>query len=173
MPAVTSETARQSAPEGTAGPVQRMVNAMAAEGLFVSPHQIEMLSGKGHSSEGANVHVVNIAEVAAGTVKVKLRCQDNHECLPFYILVHGVDRVTLASAKVGEMPVIEANPPEKVVRGGDHAILILETSDSRMRFPVICLEGGAPGQKIRVTSPDRKRNFDAEIVAVGLLKGSL
>jgi hypothetical protein len=93
--------------------------------------------------------------------------------LPFYVLVHGIDRVKAATAALPKMRVFEVNRPLNVIRGGDRAILVLETSDSRLSFPVICLESGAPGQKIRVISSDHKRSYDAEIVAPGLLKGIL
>ena len=59
-----------------------------------------------------------------------------------------------------------------VIRGGDHATLILESPDFRMRFPVICLQSGVRGQRVRVASPDHKQFYEAEIVAPGMLKGS-
>jgi hypothetical protein len=117
--------------------------------------------------------VVGMTDAAPGTIKVKLRCRDSHECLPFYVLVHGVDRVKVGSAKEGAMPLSKASSRQNVVRGGDRAILILETPDSRMSFPVICLQAGTRGQKVRVTSTDRRRFYDAEVVAAGILKGSL
>jgi hypothetical protein len=155
------------------GPSQGVIDAIALAGLPVSASQIEMLAGSGNAMGNVSVRVVSISDRTDGTAKVKLRCQDNHECLPFYVLVHGVDHMKVTNAAIPATAVLNTTPPPNVIRGGDRAFLILETPDSRMSFPVICLQSGAPGQKIRVTSSDRKRSYDAEIVAAGLLKGSL
>jgi len=69
--------------------------------------------------------------------------------------------------------VVKASSLQNVIRGGDHATLILESPDSRMRLPVICLQSGVLGQRIRVASPDRKQYYEAEIVSPGMLKGNL
>jgi flagella basal body P-ring formation protein FlgA len=42
-----------------------------------------------------------------------------------------------------------------------------------MSLPVISLQAGVLGQKIRVTSLDHRQFYDAKIVAVGLLEGNL
>ncbi len=150
----------------------RIMDAMALAGVAASPDQIELLSRVNGTAVNATMRVVNVSHAAAGTLKVRLRCQDNHECLPFYVLVHGLEPVKLGGAEVHTVAAAEPTPLHNVVRGGDRAILILETPDSRMSFPVICLQSGAPGQKVRVTSPDRRRFYDAEVVAAGVLKGS-
>jgi hypothetical protein len=173
IPIAASETAGSSSSAQIGGPLRRIIDALVSAGLAVSAHQIEMLSGAGNAIGNASVRVVSISGGAGGTTKVKLRCQDNHECLPFYVLVHGIDSVKVTNAAAIAEPLVDSIRPQDIIRGGDRAILILETADSRMRFPVICLQSGAPGQRIKVTSADRKRSYDAEIVAPGLLKGIL
>jgi hypothetical protein len=152
----------------------RIVDAMASAGIAVSPDRIEVLSGANSATEHATMRVVSVSHGNAGTLQVKLRCQDNHECLPFYVVVHGVDGKA-GGAKVRAVPGATASPlqDQDIVRGGDHATLILESPDSRMSFPVVCLQSGARGQKVRVSSPDRKRFYDAEVVAAGIVKGRL
>lgn len=172
MSQTTSQAVSLNNADRIVSPVQRIAAAMDLAGLSVSPDQIELLSGNGNPVS-ASMRVVSMTEATAGTVKVKLRCRDNRKCLPFYVLVHGVDRAKVGSAGVRVVAVAEATPAQNIVRGGDHAILILESPDSRMSFPVICLQSGARGQRVRVTSPDRKRFYDAEVVAAGILKGSL
>ncbi len=141
-----------------------------------------MLSGA-KLGAAASLHVVKVANAAAGpnaggtitarTIQVRLRCQDNHECLPFYVLVHGIDDPKALGAEPKALRALAQAAMPATVRGGDHAILILETADSRLSFPVICLQSGNRGQKVRVSSPDHARFYDAEVVAAGLLKGSL
>jgi hypothetical protein len=150
---------------------QRVAEAMASAGMVAEPGQIDLLSGVSTTREDASVQVVSVAHRAGGTVKVKLRCSDNHDCLPFYVLVHGLNGVD-ATPKMGAASVATASA-NNIIRGGDHAILILETPDAWMRFPVVCLQGGVVGQKVRAASPDRKQFYDAEVVGAGLLKGKL
>jgi flagella basal body P-ring formation protein FlgA len=40
-------------------------------------------------------------------------------------------------------------------------------------LPVICLQNGVRGQRIRVASKDHRRFFEGEVVGTGVLKGSL
>ncbi len=168
MPAVSQTGA--AAPSSLA---QRVVDALALTGITVGPRQIEFLSGTHRARESEGVRVVSVTDSTAGTAKVKLRCPDNHDCLPFYVLVHSLTGASLRSTKLQAPPISAANAPQNVVRGGDRATLVLESPDSRLSFPVICLQSGMLGQKIRVASPDRRQVFDAEVVASGMLKGKL
>lgn len=152
---------------------QRVADAMASAGLAVSPNQIELLSGVSTARESASLRVVSVTHRTGGTVKVELRCHDNYECLPFYVLVHGLDGVKEGHSKTAAVSAAAARSPKDMIRGGDHAILIVETPDSRMKFPVICLQSGVLGQRIRAASPDRKQLYEAEVVAAGILKGKL
>jgi hypothetical protein len=160
--------------------VQRVVDAMGLAGLVVGSDQVEFLAGI--ASPGETVRVVSVSDSRAGTVKVKLRCLDSHECLPFYVLVHGVlvhgvlvpslDKVNVGGEKHA-VPIEKATSLQNIIRGGDRATLTLETQDSRMSFPVICLQSGVRGQRVRAASPDHRQFFDAEVVAPGMLRGSL
>jgi hypothetical protein len=152
---------------------RHLVEALMSAGVIVRPAQIELLSGTSNIGESAKVRVVSVNDRADGSAKVKLRCQDNHECLPFYILVHGLGRVNGERTRVHAVPVVQASSLQNVIRGGDHATLILESADSRMSLPVICLQSGVRGQRIRVSSTDHRQFFDAEVVATGMVKGSL
>ncbi len=158
---------------------QQIVNAMVSTGITLSPDQIEPLSDVGSVPSTATIRVVSVSDGADGTntVKAKLRCHDNRECLPFYVLVHGVTNVNAIQLGSHTAPLRKGSSLQgslqNVVRGGDHATLILETPDARMSLPVICLQSGMPGQKIRAASLDRKRFFDVEVVAAGMLKGNL
>ena len=155
----------------TAISAERIVDAMASAGLVVKTDQIELLS-RNSATINATMRVVSVGNLTAGTVKAKLRCRDNRECLPFYVLVHGVDGIIEGSQRLHPALVNNDSSLPTVVRGGDHATLILESPDSRMSMPVICMQSGMRGQRIRVTSLDRKRFYDVEVIAAGILKGS-
>jgi len=169
MPAAMSQT---GVPRSAIS-AQRIVGAMASAGITVSPGQIELLSGTSLARESTSVRVESVSNGTGGVIKVKLRCQDNLDCLPFYVLVHGLDEARVGGRKVRAVPGVVPSSPQNIIRGGDHATLIIETPDSRMTFPVICLQSGMRGQKIRVASPDHRQFYDAEVIATGILKGSL
>jgi len=169
MPAAVSQTGVA----GTVSSVQGTVDALARAGIVVGPYQVEFLSGIRSARESANVRVVSVTSSSSGTAKVKMRCQDNRECLPFYVLVHQIDGVKLGSSRAAVVPETTPVSPKNVIRSGDHATLVLETPDARMSFPVICLQSGVRGQRIRAASPDRRQFYYAEVVAPGMLKGSL
>ncbi len=152
---------------------QHIAGALAVAGISVHESQIDVLAGVANAGENANLTVVTASKGTGSTIRVKLRCRDNRECLPFYVLVRGVDRKIASLSAARLMPAIEEAPVQNIVRGGEHATLILESPDSRMSLPVICLQSGTMGQKIRVSSPDHRQFYDAEVVAVGILKGSL
>jgi hypothetical protein len=170
---VTTVAVSQTGVVRTAVSAHSIADAMELAGTAVNPDQIEFLSGGGNLKESAEVRVLSVTNRADGALNVKLRCQDNHECLPFYVLVHGLDRVNLILPGSQPQPIAAAIAPQNLIRGGDHATLILESRDSRISMPVICLQSGVRGQKIRVASTDRRQYFNAEIVATGMLKGNL
>lgn len=157
----------------TAISTRQVADAMVAAGIVVNPDQIELLSGVGTARGHASMRVVSVMNGNAGIAKVKLRCRDNHECLPFYVLVRGLDEGKLGSARERPAPRANASALQNVIHGGDHATLFVETPNFRMTVPVICLQSGVHGQRIRVASLDRKRYYDAEVVAAGILKGNL
>jgi hypothetical protein len=150
-----------------------VADAMQRTGTAVNLDQIELLSGGSDIGESAELRVSSVTNRTDGALKVKLRCRDNHECLPFYVLVHGLDQAHLILPERRAQPLAAAVASQNLIRGGDHATLILESPDSRISMPVICLQSGVRGQTIRVASTDRKQFFEAEIVATGMLKGSL
>jgi hypothetical protein len=104
-------------------------------------------------------------------LKVELRCHDHRACLPFYVLLNAGTADApgpTATPQTLEVPVKQA-----LMRDGDPATLVFENTALRITLPVICLQSGNRGQKIRVSSKDRKHFFKAEIVDLGLLRATL
>jgi flagella basal body P-ring formation protein FlgA len=165
---------------------QQIADAMSVAGIAVTPAQIEVLSGSIHAKVNATLRVVSVREQSSGAITVKLRCQNNDQCLPFYVFVHGVAGMASGTSsgvggRVGQalittsaqkVSALTLSGPA-IVRSGDRATLILESADSHMRLPVVCLQSGAMGEMIHVSSPDHRQFFDAEVVGSGMLKGKL
>jgi len=168
-------------PERFAISTRQIADALASVGLVVNVSQVEFLSDVSATSDHALLQVVSTANRTAGSAIVKLRCHDNHECLPFYVVVHGSKVRSLNGEAAGTRlqlasdrgPLVEDTSFPRVIRGGDSATLILENADFRIKVPVICLQTGMRGQRIRVASKDHRRFFEGEVIGTGMLKGSL
>src|SRR5271170_653659 len=82
---------------------RQVVDALASAGLEVNVTQVEFLSEVSAVSDHASLQVVSTASRPAGNSMVKMRCHDNHECLPFYVLVHAskaIPRLQLTNEKI-------------------------------------------------------------------------
>jgi flagella basal body P-ring formation protein FlgA len=64
--------------------------------------------------------------------------------------------------------------PKKVItmRAGTHATMLMDDDRSHIQIAVISLENGVAGHSIRVTSPDHKQVYVAEVVNASLLRKS-
>jgi flagella basal body P-ring formation protein FlgA len=64
--------------------------------------------------------------------------------------------------------------PKKVItmRAGTHATMLMDDDRSHIQIAVISLENGIAGHSIRVTSPDHKQVYVAEVVNASLLRKS-
>jgi hypothetical protein len=146
-----------------------VAEAITQAGMQVRPGQVDILSAIGSVHPDALLHVVRVARLNTDLLKVRMRCEENSECLPFYVLLHGKTEGEVADfRKLLEKTPIAPKAP--VVRGGEAVTLIVQTQDMRMTLPVICLQNGRLGERIKVTSPDRKRTFEAEVVQAGLVR---
>ena len=160
---------------------QRVAEALAAAGVRVSAGQVRFLSPVSATSNDSGLEVMDVANWTGDTRKAELRCHDRRACLPFYVLLtssgtaEAHDRTSISETKAAP-PAGAASPTQSqqiLMRDGDRATLVFEESALRITLPVICLQSGNRGQKIRVVSADHKRFFTAEIVQSGLLRATL
>lgn len=171
--------AGQSQPNRIAITPQHVVSAMAGAGWKVSVGQVQLLSQVTSTVRDAWLEVVQVTHWQEDKLKVELRCHDPRACLPFYVLVDQI-RAADKPGQTAAMPAdVQAKPPllettaeKPLMRSGDPATLTFSDQGLRITMPVVCLENGHQGQKIRVASADHKRFYKAEIVGPGLLKAT-
>ena len=60
-----------------------------------------------------------------------------------------------------------------MVHNGKDATLVFEGQNMRMIMPVLCLQNGVRGQRIRVISKDRKKVFLALVTGPGTLTSAV
>jgi hypothetical protein len=157
----------------------QVAEAITSSGTAVNAGQVQFLAQVDAAREDASLRVVSVKGSIDGATDVKLRCQDNRECLPFYVLIHNARpaRFTDGYAKPVSIATRSGSADNTssagLMRSGDRATLILEEADFRISMPVICLEAGMRGQQIRVASKDGRRFYKGEVMSSGILKGRL
>jgi Chaperone for flagella basal body P-ring formation len=146
----------------------------------VSGNQVELLTAVRSTRAEPPLEVTSVEPWRTGSAKVRLRCSQRAECLPFYVLViwpsaeeseTAISRWSSAGSHAIAPP-----PPQHgpwLVHNGQPATLFIEREHLRVQLPVVCLENGSAGNTIRARSTDHKRIYVAEVVGEKLLKGRL
>ncbi|HZD33410.1 MAG TPA: hypothetical protein VE779_17325, partial [Candidatus Angelobacter sp.] len=67
---------------------QRIVAALAANGINITPGQLDVLGEVRTLHANPALEITAIVPWQQASAKVRLRCQQREECLPFYVLVN-------------------------------------------------------------------------------------
>ncbi|WP_128911451.1 hypothetical protein [Granulicella sibirica] len=131
--------------------------------------------------------------------QLKIVCRNPVECLPFYVAVSWpedapqpripADVLQQSRASKGslgkvltesnrdhpsnERSGIEISQSGVALKPGAPATLVMDDERVHIRMKVVCLQGGAAGDKVRVSTVDHKQAYVGEVVSPTLLKGSL
>jgi Chaperone for flagella basal body P-ring formation len=152
---------------------------LASAGVRVRTDQIEMLSNVSSVRANADLTVLSVSDWRGDARKVSLRCTNNADCLPFYIILHHASASEIpqkfskhdrAATPAGKS---RTRTGEILIRGGQSATLVLETENMRITLPVTCLQNGRRGERIRVMSSGARKIYQAEVLEPGLLRGIL
>lgn len=101
--------------------------------------------------------------------RVRVRCQDESACLPFYVLVH-LSSAQVPTSRQGLAPATENAP---VLRSGDHTSMVIDSGLLHLRLPVTCLQAGGVGSTIRVTGPAHSKVYQVAVIDRTTVRGSL
>lgn len=121
---------------------------------------------------------------------VRLRCEGEGMCLPFYAMVYLAagqsaqpstqsSTHATASAAVSRPQSLRGGaassgaqqPP--LVRSGDHVLLLIDSGPLHLRIHVTCLASGVAGSTIRVAGPNRREVYQAAVVDRYTVRGTL
>lgn len=125
--------------------------------------------------------------LTAHEARLRIVCRVQAACLPFFataVWPDGAGPVSLSSdrntASAARKLLPSAEPAGAAdegsparIRAGSPVTLLLEGERIHIRLQAVCVQGGATGDRVRVTSRDRKQTYVAEIVTPTLLRGSL
>jgi len=171
-----------ASPTGEKFPVDpRQISALlSAVGVRTSPEQVHLLSAVHANRDNAALEIVSAEPWQRAGAQVLLRCQKRQECLPFYVLVswptpRAAETLLRQFTDAHTRAVAPVSPQRGplLVHRGERATLVIRSEHMLVKLSVICLASGDAGKHVRVSSTDRKRTFEAEVVGRGLLKGAL
>jgi hypothetical protein len=153
--------------------------AISAAGLQIGTDQVVLLSDVVATTATPRLKVESIEPWGDGRMRVRVECAASEQCLPFYVAVRfGQDsssRPGIAVSGVSSTEAVRtpADPKSIVVRAGAPATLLLDGAHVHIRIAVVCLENGAAGQTIRVSSKDHRQTYSAKVIDEAVLRASL
>jgi hypothetical protein len=168
-----------------AAPVRAIITAdqvaaaISAAAMVVSPDQVTLLTEVVAKTNPPSLKVESIEQWGNHRIKVRLGCEDQDDCLPFYVAVRfdqdgGAKAAGYRSNQASAVDARQSQVQQAIaVRAGSRAVLLIDGGHVHVRLNVICLENGATGQNIRVECKDPKQTYVAKVVNGGFLRGNL
>jgi hypothetical protein len=175
----------------------QIVSAMEDRQLPTRGVQVSLAAAMTASIEDPPLEVQAVTLLSSHQVRLRISCRDRTQCLSFFAIAtypedlkpatlkpttdsptSVVGRPVPSASTVAEAPVNSAlvksgkSVKQPIFRSGAPATLDFDEERIHIRIEVLCLESGAVGDKIRVTSRDRKQVYVAQVVTPTLLKGS-
>lgn len=147
---------------------EQIAAVLASGGMGVAPNQVSPLAKVVARVADPALKVISIQKAGDRRMIARLECAHAAECLPFLVAVRVEDG---ASAPVP--PSGLSQPQSLLVRAGSSATLLLDGTHVHISIPVICLENGSMGQRIRVANPDRSKFYTVQVAGDRLLRGAL
>ena len=149
-------------------------------GIAVTAEQVSLPTPVPVRHEGTAIEILSIAAMDRAHSRIRLRCRETAECLPFYAVLQGTfpavsqrgirQQERLPGSREVTRP---ASDGPWLVRSGERATLLLEGIHVHIHLPVICLNNGRAGNMIQVATTDHKRIYRAQVSGAGLVKGGL
>jgi len=155
---------------------EQIAAAVNIAGMKISPDQVRLLTDVVSTTGTPSLKVESIEQWGEHRMKVRIDCVNSDECLPFFVAVDWGAKASPAVANPADSPSIlrvKTGPASFVVRAGSSAVLILEGDHIHIKLSVICLENGASGQTIRVSSLDHRLTYTAQVGEGAILRGRL
>ena len=152
--------------------------ALEVAGLRVTPAQIVLPLQLATESEHPVLHVIGAELVSGSRLRIRLACNSNRDCQPFFALVERSSTdpalnfmASLPSSSAPDLPIRTGTAPG--IRAGQHATLLMEDDHMRISVPIISIDSGAVGKEVRVSSLDRKTTYQATVLGPQMVRGSL
>jgi hypothetical protein len=154
---------------------EQVAATMNRMGMRVAPEQVTLLTQVVATTNAPRLRVNSVEPWNDGSLRARLECESPEQCLPFFVGLRVNGGQSQAGAQPDASAIVSSSrlPKAIAIRNGDEAILRLDSERVHIRLSVICLENGAQGQTIRVTTKDRKMTYRAQVVDGATLQGRL
>ena len=186
--------------EPTRSPVTngQMFTALQKARLPTEGAEISIAAAITASVPGAELELISMLQLSPSMVRLRVTCENRAQCIPFYAFVTWPRAVSLGQSRVAMLGSRDKRKMLKpssgsdedtatqiaaklasdggsgiAMRSGAFATLLLEDGRIHIRMQVVCQQDGSFGDKIRVTTPDHKKSYVAEVLAPSLLRGDL
>jgi hypothetical protein len=151
---------------------ERILGALHSSGIPVAAEQMEQLSEMTAAEQNPLLKVLSIDMMDGESDKVLLRCEHPNACLPFYVLVHwghSGDGSGRPGQSVENLEQSGSRSQNLLVRSGKIIKLVLDGNYIHMTLPVLCLQSGGRGQRVRVISKETKKRYVARVTGPGVV----
>jgi len=147
-------------------------------GVSVSADQITFPAAVVATTPVPALRIRSVEKLGDDRLLARLECMNSDECLPFFVDVHvrqgsEAQIATIAADAQQYQPSNHARGGALAVRSGSMVTLMLDGDHVHIRMQAICLQGGSPGQTIRVTDTKRRLVYQAQVVDASIVKGRL
>jgi hypothetical protein len=161
----------------------QVIAAMRDRQLPIDGLHVTMPTSITASIDHPSLNIESMTLLTPHNAQLKVSCRERGVCLAFYVSATWPApsaTVTLppglghSSGQAGDAKLTHVvNSSDLTVRAGSQATLFFEDDRLHILMRVVCLQGGVTGDTVRVTTPDHKQTYTAEILSPTLLKGSL
>jgi hypothetical protein len=151
-------------------------SAISDAGMAVAPEQVTLLTRVWATTDTPRLKVRSIENSGNHTAIVRMECESPEQCLPFFVKTQmdHVGSTTAPSMTVRASPgATRVGSKPIVMRSGSQAVLSLEGDRVHIRIPVVSIQEGSPGDKIRVRACSNRQLYVAEVIDATSLKGRL
>jgi hypothetical protein len=171
-------TANAAATEHYAISAGSVATTLKGSGVTVSPDQVSFPAEVLATTPTPLLKLRSVERLTDERMLARLECVNSGECLPFFVEVHAGQGSVIEAARVARATMLSAGTSQTAttgttVRSGSAVTLMLDGAHVHIRIPAICLQGGAPGQLIRVTDTNHRLIYAAEVVNASVVKGKL
>jgi hypothetical protein len=155
---------------------ERILGALHSSGIRVAVEQMEQLTEMTAAEPDPLLKVLSVEMMDGESDKVLVRCEHANACLPFYVLVHWGH----SGQRFGSWPGLSdensssrSRSQNLLVRSGKIVKLVLDGNYIHMTLPVLCLQSGGRGQRVRVISKETKKRYVAVVTGPGVVTTSM
>lgn len=154
---------------------QQVLLAMQGRNWHLEEVQIRLAAPVTATVKEPALEINAVSQGHGPEVLLRMSCRVHSECLPFYASAtwpaEGAKPALITVARKESM--MAKLPASAEALAGNHATLLLEDGPIHIRLPVVLAQSGHVGEIVRVTTPDRKQTYQAELLSSNLLKGEL